>query len=79
MLGYEDIAKSLDMPRGTLSRRLAKFNKEAEAGQRIAPDTVENYGHYVIHLFTMETAAKIKAAMQLPGKKRGRPRKEVMA
>lgn len=72
---YDDIAALLQIPRGTLGRKLLIHNRTAKEGDRIHPDMVKRVNFSKQHLFTPETVERIaKAIDSLPLKKRGRPR-----
>jgi hypothetical protein len=71
MFTYDEIAKQLGIPRGTLSRKLLEHNRRAV--EPIKPDKIDDRGHYRIHLYTAETVDKIAQAFKNFTGKRGRP------
>ena len=80
MLTYNDLAKKLGIPRGTLSRKIAAFNRRADAtgGDKILPDEERPVGTQ--HLFKPERVQEIKQALDsLKARGRGRPRTQETA
>lgn len=72
---YDDIAEALQIPRGTLGRKLLIFNRTAKEGDRIHPDMVKRVNYSKQHIFMAETVDRIaKAIASMPTKKRGRPK-----
>lgn len=77
MLTYDALAKKLGIPRGTLSRKIAAFNKQANetGGDKILPDEERPTGA-IVHLFKPERIEEIRQALaSLKIRDRGRPRK----
>jgi hypothetical protein len=81
MLTYNDLAKKLGIPRGTLSRKIAAYNAHADAtgGDKILPDEERPTGA-TQHLFKPERIQEIKHALDsLKARGRGRPRTQETA
>lgn len=78
MLTYKDLAEQLGIKRGTLSRKILLYNKQATAvgAKTIEPD--EKWPtKTLIHLFKPERIQEIKDALDsLKTRGRGKPRKE---
>lgn len=81
MLTYDALAKKLGIPRGTLSRKIADFNRRADetGGDKILPDEERPTGT-TVHLFKPERVEEIKQALaSLKARGRGRPRTQETA
>jgi hypothetical protein len=81
MLTYDALAKKLGIPRGTLSRKIAAFNKRADATgtDKILPDEERPVGT-TQHLFKPDRVQEIKQALDsLKARGRGRPRTQETA
>lgn len=72
MLTYEDIAKQIKVPVGTLRRKIIEFNKVTRECDRIKPDQVEGHEYRFSHSTVPKIQAALKTVRQKPV---GRPRK----
>lgn len=69
MLTIIEVAAQVGIPRGTLSRRLLEFNRQAPDSEKINPDKIEDKGHYRVHLFSAATADRIEAMIKTSKRK----------
>lgn len=74
-LTREAVAERLGIPGSTLSRKLNQFNRENPKAQ-VLPDEIEDHGHYRVHLYHLNTVARVEEAVKAVTKRgQGRPKK----
>jgi hypothetical protein len=73
MLTYAQVAARLGIPRGTLSRKLAEFNKSHPLSERINPDKIEPRGYARVHLFGPEGIDRLETMVKQSRCRAGRP------
>lgn len=72
MLTYEQIARQIKVPVGTLRRKVQEFNDVTKDCDKVKPDQVEGHQYLFLPSTIPKIQAAIKAVRQNPV---GRPRK----